>query len=68
MRAIHGPLGAAAAVDVNEAILYRHGTSGYDPSLRLQDEGAFDAEEKAACIAEIRCISGHVAGRVACSH
>ena len=25
----------------------------YDPALRLQEEGAFDAEEKAACIAEI---------------
>ena len=25
----------------------------FDPSLRLQEEGAFDAKEKAACIAEI---------------
>ena len=43
-----------AAVHLNEEILRRHGSSGYDLSLRLQDEGALDAEEKAACIAEIR--------------
>jgi hypothetical protein len=42
-----------AAFDLNEAILRRHGSGAYDPSLRLQEEGAFDAEEKAACIAEI---------------
>jgi hypothetical protein len=39
---------------LNFAILRRHGSTIYDPSLRLQEEGAFDAEEKAACIAEIR--------------
>jgi hypothetical protein len=43
-----------AAVHLNEQILRRHNSSGYDPSLRLQEEGAFDAEEKAACIAKIR--------------
>ena len=43
-----------AAVHLNEDILRRHNSSGYDPSLRLQEEGAFDAEEKAACIAKIR--------------
>jgi hypothetical protein len=59
-----GLLGAAAgnplghweplkAIDLNQAILRRHGSSVYDPSLRLQEEGAFDAEENAACIAKI---------------
>lgn len=43
-----------AAIHLNEAILHRHGSSGYDPTLRLQEEGAFDAEETAACIAKIR--------------
>jgi hypothetical protein len=37
-----------------EAMLRRHGSSSFDPSLRLQEEGAFDAEEKAACIAKVR--------------
>jgi len=41
------------AVHLNEVILRRHGTAMLDPSLRLQEEGAFDAEENAACIAEI---------------
>jgi hypothetical protein len=51
------PLGYWESRDVavlNHAILRRHGSTIYDPSLRLQEEGAFDAEEKAACIAEIR--------------
>lgn len=38
---------------INEAILRRHGSAGYDPSLRLQEEGGFDARGKAACLAEI---------------
>jgi hypothetical protein len=42
-----------AVLFLNEAILYRHGSAWYDPSLRLQEEGAFDAKAKAACIAEI---------------
>ena len=42
-----------AAIHINEAILRRHGSAGSDPSLRLQEEGAFDAGENAACIAEI---------------
>jgi hypothetical protein len=42
-----------AAIVLNEAILYRHGSALHDPTLRLQEEGAFDAEDKAACIAEI---------------
>jgi hypothetical protein len=43
-----------AANYLNEAILQRHGSSAYDPSPRLQEEGGFDAKDKAACIAEIR--------------
>ncbi|WP_163760788.1 sulfotransferase family protein [Mycobacterium botniense] len=42
-----------AALDLNEAILYRHGSNWYDPTLRLQEEGTFDAKEQAAYIAEI---------------
>jgi hypothetical protein len=42
-----------AALSLNEAILHRHGSPGFDPSLRLLEEGAFDAEEKAACTAKI---------------
>ena len=42
-----------AAVDLNEAILYRHSSRWFDPSLRLQEEGAFDDEEVALCIDEI---------------
>ncbi|OBG16157.1 hypothetical protein A5765_08030 [Mycolicibacterium celeriflavum] len=38
---------------LNDAILHRHDSALYDPTLRLQEEGAFDAEERAACIAEI---------------
>lgn len=41
------------AMDMNDAILYRHHSHVYDPSLRLHQEGAFDAEEEAACITEI---------------
>ena len=42
------------ASTLNEAILRRQGSSRFDPSLRLQEEGAFDAEERAACIAKVR--------------
>jgi hypothetical protein len=42
------------AIHLNAAILRRHGSAGFDPSLRLQEEGAFDAQAKAACIAKIR--------------
>jgi len=42
-----------AAIRISEAILYRHGSAWFDPSLRLQLDGAFDVEEKAACIDEI---------------
>ena len=43
----------AQSILLNEEILRRHGSRWYDPSLRLQEEGAFDAKEKAACIAKI---------------
>lgn len=42
------------AIILNERILHRNGSSRFDTTLRLQEEGAFDAGEKAACIAEIR--------------
>ena len=38
---------------LNDAILYRHGSSRYDPSLRLQEEDQFDTKEKAAWVAVI---------------
>lgn len=40
-------------VNLNEEILRRHHSAGYDPSLRLEEESAFDAEEKAACIKKL---------------
>lgn len=43
-----------AANYLNEAILYRHGSTMLDPTLRLQEEGAVDAKEKASCIAKVR--------------
>jgi hypothetical protein len=43
-----------ASLNLNNTILRRHGSAVFDTSLRLQEEGGFDAEEKAACIAEIR--------------
>jgi hypothetical protein len=42
------------AVYLNDAFLRGHGSALIDPSLRMQEEGAFDAEEKAACISKIR--------------
>ena len=45
-----------AANYLNEAILRRHGSTMFDPTLRLQAEGAFNAKENAACIAEIRAL------------
>jgi hypothetical protein len=43
-----------AAIHLNEAILRRHGSSGYDPTLRMQQEGAFDAKRNAADVAKIK--------------
>ena len=39
---------------LNYTILRRHGSEWFDPTFRLQEEGAFDADENAASIAEIR--------------
>ena len=41
------------AIVLNEVILRRHGSSRFDPTLRLQEKGALEAKEKAASIAEI---------------
>lgn len=43
-----------ASLRLNYRIMRRHGSSWLDPTLRLQEGGAFDAKENAACIAEIR--------------
>lgn len=40
-------------LDLNETILRRHGTVAVDPSLEALEDDAFDADEKAADIAEI---------------
>lgn len=42
-----------ASLALNNSILRRHGSLACDPSLRLLEEGAFDAEDKAAYIAKI---------------
>lgn len=42
------------AIHINGAILRRHRSAGFDPTLRLQKEGTFDARKKAANIAKIR--------------
>lgn len=42
------------AIHLNAAILRRHGSANYDPSLRLEEEGAFTAEAEASYIAKIR--------------
>lgn len=50
------PLGhwePSKAIDINDAILYRHRSSVNDPTMRLQEEGAIDIEQKAASVAEI---------------
>jgi hypothetical protein len=43
-----------AAIHLNEAILRRHGSSGYDVTLRMQEEGAFDANANAAYVAKVK--------------
>jgi len=43
-----------AALQLNEKFLYRHGSSYFDPTLRLQAEGALGDEETADFIARIR--------------
>jgi hypothetical protein len=42
-----------ASLHLNNAILDRHGSSWFDPTLRVLEDGEIDAEEKAACITEI---------------
>jgi hypothetical protein len=39
---------------LDDAFLRRHGSAGYDPTLRLQEEDAVDAKDRAAWIAKIR--------------
>jgi len=43
-----------AAIHLNESILRRQGSSGYDLALRMPPDHAFDAAERAAWIAKIR--------------
>ena len=43
-----------AAIHLNEAILRRRGSSGYDLTLRMHEDSAFDPEKDAADIAKIR--------------
>jgi hypothetical protein len=43
-----------ASLRLNYTILRRHGSEPFDPTLRLQEDDAFGAEENAACIAKIR--------------
>jgi hypothetical protein len=42
-----------AALYLNERFLYRHGSSYFDPTLRLQEKGALDEEERADFIAKV---------------
>ena len=52
----HNPRGywePRATLSLNEAILRRHGSVVFDPSVRVLEDGAFDAEERAARIADI---------------
>lgn len=42
------------AIMIDETIMRRHNSNWYDPTLRLEEEGTFDAEERAAWIAKIR--------------
>lgn len=42
-----------AALRLNDIILRHRGSTWYDPSLRLQEEGAFDSDDEAACTAKI---------------
>ena len=41
------------SIHLNNQIVRRHGSTAFDPSLHLQEDGAFDAAERAACIARI---------------
>ncbi|OBB91096.1 sulfotransferase family protein [Mycobacterium sp. 852002-40037_SCH5390672] len=41
------------AIGINEAILHRHGSAWFDPSVALLEDGALGPDEKAACVADI---------------
>jgi hypothetical protein len=47
-----------AVVHLTQAILWRYASSAYDLKLRVEDDAAFDAEEKAAWIAKIKAYMG----------
>ena len=52
----HNPRGywePRGAIYLNETILRRHDSNWYDPTLRLDEHGAFSAKDRAACIAQI---------------
>ncbi|MDH6193913.1 hypothetical protein M2272_000534 [Mycobacterium frederiksbergense] len=42
-----------ASLHLNNTILRRHGSAVFDTSLRLQEDGGFGADQKAACITKI---------------
>lgn len=42
-----------AAIALNQAILHRHGSSGYDPTLRAQEDGAMGSDERAEWVDRI---------------
>ena len=42
-----------ASLQLNRAILERHGSAWWDPSLRVLEEGEFSPDERASCIADI---------------
>jgi hypothetical protein len=42
------------AIHLTNALLRRHGSAGFDPTLRLHEEGAFDPAENARYTAKIR--------------
>lgn len=42
-----------ASLHLNNTILRRYGSAVFDPSLRLQEDGGLDADQKAACITKI---------------
>ncbi|OBG91982.1 hypothetical protein A5697_08375 [Mycobacterium sp. E3251] len=44
-----------ASLLLNRSILERRGSAWWDPSLRVLEEGAFTAAERAACTADIAC-------------
>lgn len=42
-----------ASLQLNRAILERHGSAWWDPSLRVLEEGEFSPDETASCLADI---------------